>query len=75
MLDLPPQNKMIQTPPAKKEFHFAATAEHFAEVVYAETIQEAEAIYHKVKRLINPPEAQAEAISTPAPAKVEEGVQ
>ena len=49
-----PNNKMVTTPPAKKEFHFAATAEHFAEVVYADTIQEAEAIYHKVKRLINP---------------------
>ena len=46
------QNKMMTAAPAKKEFHFAATVEHYAEVVYAQTIQEAEAIYHKVKRTI-----------------------
>lgn len=44
------QNKMMTTPPAKKEFHFAANAEYFAEVVYADTIEEAEKIYHQVKR-------------------------
>ncbi len=70
MLEAPNQNKMMTTPPAKKEYHFAATTEHYAEVVYAQTIQEAEAIYHKVKRLINPipPTEQ----STVAPAKGEE---
>jgi len=41
---------MMTEAPAKKEYHFAATIEHYAEVVYAATIQEAEAIYHKVKR-------------------------
>jgi hypothetical protein len=71
-LDQPPQNKMMTAPPAKKEFHFAPTAEHLAEVVYAATIQEAEDIYHRVKRLINPPST---ALSTPAPAPKEEGVQ
>ena len=60
---------MMQTAPVKKEFHFAATAEHLAEVVYAQTIEEAEATYHRIKRLINPP------LSTPAPASEEESVQ
>jgi hypothetical protein len=71
MMEKPPQNKMMTTPPAKKEYHFAATAEHFAEFVLADTIQEAEETYHRVKRLINPPPA----LSTPAPAPKEEGVQ
>jgi hypothetical protein len=65
MIDNAPKNKMVTTPTAKKEFHFAATAEHFAEVVQADTIAEAEQIYHSVKRLINPP---ATATPTSAPA-------
>jgi hypothetical protein len=48
------KNKMMTSPPAKKQFFFAATAEHFAEVIYAETIQQAEQTYHTVKRLIKP---------------------
>jgi hypothetical protein len=48
------QNKMMTGAPTQKEFHFAATAEHYAEVVYAETIEAAEEIYHKVKRPIDP---------------------
>lgn len=60
-LDAPNANKMMTAPPAKKEFHFAATTEHFAEVVLALTIEEAEAIYHKIKRPI------AAAPSIPAP--------
>ena len=64
-LDQPQQNKMMQGAPAKKEFHFAATAEHLAEIVYADSIQEAEATYSRVRRLINPPAEQ----STPEPAK------
>jgi hypothetical protein len=52
-LDAPNKNKMIQTPPAKKGFHFAATAEYAAEFIEAETIEEAEAIYHKIKRPIS----------------------
>jgi hypothetical protein len=54
-LEKPASNKMMTAPPVKKEFHFAATAEHYAELVYAETIQEAEAIYHKVKRPLAAP--------------------
>jgi hypothetical protein len=69
-LDQPQQNKMMTTPPAKKEYHFAATAEHFAEVVYAATIQEAEEMYHRVKRLINPISPTEQ--STVAPAKGED---
>jgi hypothetical protein len=72
MLEKPIQNKMMQAAPVKKEFHFAPTAEHFAEVVLADTIQEAEETYHRVKRLINPPST---ALSTPIPAKGEEGVE
>jgi hypothetical protein len=68
MQDQPQKHKMMQAAPAKKEFHFAATTEHFAEVIYAATIEEAEAEYHKVKRPINP-------ISTPAPAAAKEDVQ
>jgi hypothetical protein len=71
-IDQPPKNKMMTAAPAKKEFHFAATAEHLSEVVYAHAIQEAEEIYHRVKRLINQPST---ALSTPAPATEEEGVQ
>jgi hypothetical protein len=56
-LDTPPQNKMMTNPPAKKEYHFASTAEHLAEVVYAASIQEAEQTYHRVKRLIITPVA------------------
>jgi len=69
-LDAPQANKMMTTPPTKKEYHFAATAEHYAEVVYAATIQEAEELYHRVKRLINPipPTEQ----STVAPTKGED---
>jgi hypothetical protein len=54
-IDFPQKNKMIDTAPAKKEFHFAATATHYAQIVYAETTEEATKIYHKIKVLINPP--------------------
>jgi hypothetical protein len=67
-LEAPPNNKMMQSAPAKKEFHFAATTEHFAEVIYAATIAEAEAQYHKVKRLISP-------LSTPAASVAKEDVE
>ena len=69
---------MMTAAPAQKEYHFAATAEHYAEVVYAATISEAEAIYHKVKRPIGQPvavETPAAPLSTAAPAPSEEGVQ
>lgn len=53
-LDTPPQNKMMQAAPAKKQFFFSPTSEHYAELVYADTIEEAERLYHKMKRLIFP---------------------
>ena len=65
--DSPAKNKMIQTPPEKKEYHFAATAEHYAEVILAATIEEAEEIYHRIKRPIQPSEQ-----STATPQKEEE---
>jgi hypothetical protein len=68
MQDQPQKNKMMQAAPAKKEFHFAATTEHFAEVIYAATIEEAEAQYHQVKRLISP-------LSTPAAPAAKEDVE
>jgi hypothetical protein len=53
-LDAPDQNKMMTAPPAKKGYHFAATADYLAEYIEAATIEEAAVIYHKVKRLIEP---------------------
>lgn len=65
MLDQAPQNKMTQTPPAKKGFHFASDGIHLAEFVEALTIEEATAIYHQVKRLISPnPASPATAIES-----------
>ena len=63
-LDKPVSNKMIQTPPAKKGFHFANDGVYLAEFIEADTLEEATAIYQKTKR----PLAQ----STPAPLKEEE---
>jgi hypothetical protein len=75
-LDQPAKNKMMTSAPAKKEFHFAATAEHYAEVIYAESIQEAEQIYQNVRRLIKPAVASEPApLSTAAPVQAEEDVQ
>lgn len=54
MLETPKQNKMIGTPPAKKGFHFASDGIHFAEFIEAETLQEAEDLYHKAKRVMSP---------------------
>jgi|GEM_PF-6926271 len=81
-IDEPQKNKMMEAAPAKKQFFFAATAEHLAEVVYAETIQEAETIYQRVRRFIQPVTVQEVAPVVPAPeqstapaASVEEDVQ
>lgn len=52
---------MIQTPPAKKGFHFAATAEYLAEYIEADTLAEAEAIYQKIKRSVPGSPAQSTA--------------
>jgi hypothetical protein len=65
MLDNPNRDKMIRNPTATKQYHFAATTAHHAEVIYADSIQEAEQLYHRAKRLINPTAPQ----STPEPAK------
>jgi hypothetical protein len=67
-LDLPKKDKMVKTPPAKKEgFHFSGYGVYFNEYIEADTLQEAMHIYHTTKRLINPPEQ-----STVPPAPVEE---
>jgi hypothetical protein len=52
-LDSPKANKMMTAAPEKKEFHFAATTDYYAQVVYAFTSEEATEIYHKVKCRIN----------------------
>jgi hypothetical protein len=52
-LTAPTSNKMMQAAPAKKGFHFASDGVYLAEYIEAATIREAEAIYHKVKRLIS----------------------
>lgn len=51
-LDKPPKNKMIDTPPTKKGWHFPSDGVYAAAFIEAETIHEAEAIYHKTKRLL-----------------------
>jgi hypothetical protein len=51
-LDLPNSNKMMTSAPEKKEFHFASDSIHYAEVVWADTIDEATKLYHQVKRKI-----------------------
>jgi hypothetical protein len=69
MIDEPTQNKMMTGPPMKKGFHFASDGIHFAEFIEAETIQEAQIIYHRVKRVLYPtgqPLPQEPAQSTPA---------
>jgi hypothetical protein len=51
-LDQPAQNKMVSAPPAKKGFHFASDGIHFAEFIEAATIDEATALYHRIKRFM-----------------------
>jgi hypothetical protein len=51
-LENPPANKMMTSPPAKKGFHFASDGLHAAVFVEAETIYEAEMLYHRVKKLL-----------------------
>lgn len=67
-LDNPAKNKMIQTPPAKKGFHFASDNIHYAEFIEAETIEAATALYHKIKRPLTGTAPQ----STPSPKQQEE---
>jgi hypothetical protein len=54
-LDQPQKNKMMTAPPVKKGFHFASDGIYLAEFIEAQTIEEAEAIYHQTKRLIAQP--------------------
>jgi hypothetical protein len=51
-LDAPQKNKMMQAAPTKKGFHFASDGFHLAEFIEAASIEEAEAIYNRVKRRI-----------------------
>lgn len=48
----------------KHGFHFASDGLHMAEYIQAATIEDATAIYHKTKRLIDA----GGIVSTPAPA-------
>ena len=66
MLDQPPRNTMITGAPAKKQYHFAATAEYLAEVVHAASIEEAEATYRRVKLRVAPDNSPD---STPGPTE------
>jgi hypothetical protein len=68
--DIPPKNKMMTAPPIKKGFHFASDGLHLAEYIEAATIEEATAIYHKIKRLIAP--AAGGTVSTAAPVEPDE---
>jgi hypothetical protein len=62
-LDQPPQDKMMTAPPAKKEFHFAGGGIWRNATILADTIEEAQKLWHATKQLISPPAEQ----STPAP--------
>jgi hypothetical protein len=70
-LDQPQKNKMMQTPPVKKGFHFASDDFYYAEFIEAEAIEEATAMYHKIKRLISA--ASTTASSTPIPPQATVG--
>jgi len=52
-LDEPQQNKMMTAPPAKKEFHFAGAGIWRNATILADTIEEAEKLWHETKQLIN----------------------
>jgi hypothetical protein len=68
MLDFPAKNKMVIAPEIKKGFHFASDGLHLAEFIEAATIEEATELYHRIKRLISPPEQS----TAPAPTDPEE---
>ena len=70
-IDKPTSNKMMGTPPAKKGFHFAGDGVHAAMFIEAETIEEAEELYHKDKK----PVGGTEQSTAPAAAEPKEGVQ
>lgn len=60
---------MIESAPAKKEFHFPRTMLHYAVSILAETIEEATRIYHEVKIPISPSAEAVPEASSPAPAE------
>ena len=68
-LDQPQQNKMMTEAPAKKEFHFAGSGIWRNATIFADTIEEAQALWHATKQLINAPlaEIQPPQQSTPVP--------
>ena len=69
-LDNPPRNKMMESAPAKKDFHFPRTALHYAVNILAETIEEATKIYHEIKIPISSESAaEVSQASSPAPAE------
>ena len=45
---------MMTVAPAKKLFHFAGSGIWHNATIYAETIEEAEKLWHATKQLINP---------------------
>ena len=62
------QNKMMQAAPSKKEFHFAGGGIWRNATILAETIEEAEKLWHATKQLIAVPQIQISSEqSTPAP--------
>ena len=65
------RNIAIQTPPAKKGYHFAGDGRHFAEFIEADSIEEATAIYHKTKRLLFPSTDNAPAATEQSTAPLE----
>jgi len=66
------KNTMMTDAPDKKEFHFARTATHYALVVYAETIEKAEKLYHQFKKpLSQTVVSEGMETSRPAPQAVE----
>ena len=68
MINEPTQNKMMEAAPDKKGWHFPSDGIHFAEHIYAETLAEATAIYHKIKRPMSetPPAVNASHDALPA---------
>ena len=67
MLDQPPQNKMMTAPPAKKEFHFAGGGIWRNATILADTIEEAEKLWHVIKQLIEPKLSMQDALDIEAP--------
>lgn len=67
-LDEPQKNKMMQTPPAKKEFHFSGEGIWHNLTILAEHIEDATEQWLAKRQLINPPPEPVEQ-STPPPVQ------